>query len=158
MSVMKISSYIRRDLVFSDIPPGDRDDVLRHAVDRLVDADALTADSGQTVYRGILKRERIGSTGIGRGIAIPHCKTSAVETPFVSFMKPVEPVEYGATDGAPVHSLFVVISPLKAADEHLAIMRWIAKIARNDYYAKLLSTTRDPDSLHELFHEIDGAA
>ena len=107
-------------------------------------------------YPGIASNTA-GSSSRGRGIAIPHCKTSAVDKPFVAFAKPVEPIPYGATDGAPVHSLFVVVSPLEAADEHVSILRWIAGIARSDYYAKLLSTTRDPQSLFELFHEIDEA-
>ena len=158
MSSAPISSYLARDLIVTDIAPGERDDVLKAVVERLAEAGAFSADKVTTVYRAILARERKGSTGIGRGIAIPHCKTSAVEAPLIGFAKPVEPIPYGATDGAPVHSLFVVVSPAEAADVHVAILRWIAAIARSDYYAKLLSTTQDPQSLYELFHEIDSGA
>lgn len=155
MSTAPISSYVSRDLILTDIPPGERDDVLKSVVERMSAAGAFAEDKVTTVFRAILSRERKGSTGIGRGIAIPHCKTSAVETPRIAFAKPVEPVPYGATDGAPVHSLFVVVSPMEAAEEHVGILRWIAAIARSDYYSKLLSTTSDPQSLYELFHEID---
>jgi mannitol/fructose-specific phosphotransferase system IIA component (Ntr-type) len=158
VSTAPISSYVVRDLIFTDIPPGERDDVPKSVTERMAEAGAFPADKVTTVYRAILARERKGSTGIGRGIAIPHCKTSAVEKPLIGFSKPVEPIPYGATDGAPVHSLFVVVSPAEASDEHVDILRWIAGIARSDYYAKLLSTTRDPQSLFELFHEIDGRA
>ncbi len=158
MSDNRISSFISPERIFTDIAPGERDDVIKSVVERLCASGAIDEEKTTTVYRAVLQRERKGSTGIGRGIAIPHCKTSAVESPIVGFAKPVEPIPYGATDGAPVHSLFCVVSPLDAADTHVAILRWIAGIARNDYYAKLLSTTSDPQSLFELFQEIDGVA
>jgi len=158
VSTVPISSYVDKNLIVTDIAPGERDDVLKTIVERLSAAGAFAEDKVTTVFRAILQRERRGSTGIGRGIAIPHCKTSAIDAPVIGFAKPVEPIPYGATDGAPVHSLFVVVSPLEAAEEHVAILRWIAGIARSDYYSKLLSTTSDPQSLYELFHEIDGVA
>ena len=156
MPASHISSYCAVERIFTDVPPGERDDVLKTIVDRFAASGAFAADKATTVYRAVLLRERKGSTGIGRGIAIPHCKTSAVTEPVMAFAKTVEPVPFGATDGAPVHSLFMVVSPLESADEHVAILRWIAQIARSDYYAKLLSTTTDPESLYELFLEIDG--
>ena len=147
------AEIIAREHVFTDVPPGPRDDVLRSVCDRLAEAGAFSADDAQTVYRGILKRERMGSTGIGRGIAIPHCRTSVVERPVAAFAKPVEPVEFGATDGAPVHSLFMVVSPLEDKKRHVAILKWIATVARSEYHANVLRTTTDPDSLYDLFLE-----
>ncbi len=158
MPATHISSYISRERIFPDIAPGEREDVLKAIVDRIVLTGAFAEDKATTVYRAVLQRERKGSTGIGRGIAIPHCKTSAIAEPMITFAKTAEPVPYGATDGAPVHSLFMVVSPLESADDHVAILRWIAQIARDDYYSKLLRTTTDPQSLYELFLEIDGRA
>jgi mannitol/fructose-specific phosphotransferase system IIA component (Ntr-type) len=66
-----------------------------------------------------------------------------------------EPIPYGASDGADVHSLFLVLSPAEAHEEHVAILKWIASIARSDYYSKVLTNTSDPDSLHSLFLETD---
>lgn len=158
MAATRVSSYIDRRFVFTDLAPGSRDDVLRAMVRRLADAGAFPEDKASFVLRRILERERVGSTGIGRGIAIPHCKSGVVEKPLLGFAKPVEPIDYGATDGAHVHSLFMVVSPTEAGDEHLAILRWVAKLARSDYYATLLKNTVDPDSLFELFHEVDEQA
>lgn len=152
---LRIRDHLPREHVFVDVAPGERDDVIRGVVERLSTSGAFEEDAVLTVFRGILKRERVGSTGLGRGIAIPHCRTSAVEQPVVAFAKLVEPIDYGATDGAPVHSLFMVISPLEARDEHVGILSWIARMARSEYYTNLLRTTRDADSLHELFLEVD---
>src|SRR5688572_17357868 len=137
------------------LPPGERDDVLKDFVDRLVAAGAFPADAGTTVLRAVLKRERVGSTGVGRGIAIPHAKTSAVTAPIVAFARLAEPIPYGATDGADVHSLFLVVSPAEEGEGHVAILKWIASIVRSDYYSKVLRNTADPDSLYSLFLETD---
>jgi mannitol/fructose-specific phosphotransferase system IIA component (Ntr-type) len=154
----KPSSYLDRRYVFVGIPAGDRDDVLKDFVDRLVAAGAFGEDAATTVLRAVLKRERVGSTGVGRGIAIPHAKTSAVTSPIVAFARLSEPIPYGATDGADVASLFLVLSPAEAGDVHMAVLKWIATIARSDYYSNVLRNTSDPDSLHSLFLETDGSA
>ncbi len=158
MSQAKPSSHLQRKYVFTGLAPGERDSVLRNVVDRLVSAGAFDEPAGTTVLRAILKRERVGTTGVGRGIAIPHAKTSAVSEVVVSYARLVEPIDYGATDGELVHSLFLVVSPPEAGEEHISVLRWIASIARSDYYAKVLGNTTDPDSLYSLFLETDGRA
>jgi mannitol/fructose-specific phosphotransferase system IIA component (Ntr-type) len=155
---MKPSRHLDRRHVLVGITPADKEDVLRDVVDRLVALDAFSAAEGTTVLRAILKRERVGSTGVGHGIAIPHAKTSAVTKPLIAYARTLEPIPYGAADGVDVHSLFLVVSPPEATEEHIAALRWIASIARSDYYAKVLGNTTDPDSLHSLFLETDGQA
>ena len=152
---MRGSDYIQRNHVFTLASATDRAAAIKIVVGRLVESGAVPAQSVKTVVKGILDREALGSTGIGRGIAIPHTKTKVVAEPLVAFAKLGEAVDYGATDGEPVHSLFFVISPFKAADQHVQLLRWISSIARSDYYARLLKNTEDADSLYDLFAEID---
>ena len=75
MATRKPSSYLDRKHVVSGLRPGDRDQVLRDLVEHLVTAGALPGTSATAVLRAVLKRERVGSTGVGHGIAIPHAKT-----------------------------------------------------------------------------------
>jgi len=152
---MKVSQYILRQNVLTDLDVTDREEAIRRAVEALAEVGSVPAKSARTVVKGILEREAIGSTGLGRGIAIPHVKTRVVDTPVVAYVKLPAPIDYGATDGSPVHSLFLVISPFKAAEQHVAILRWVSRIARSEYYAKILANTSDADSLHDLFSEID---
>jgi mannitol/fructose-specific phosphotransferase system IIA component (Ntr-type) len=152
------AKLLKREQVFIDVPAGERDTVLRAVLDRLVAAGALDQEGSTTVLRAVLKRERTGTTGIGRGIAIPHCKTAAVSAPVVAFARTTVPIEYGATDGDPVHSIFLVVSPPEGADAHVEILRSVAKIARDDYASRVLRNTNERDSLFEFFHELDGKA
>ena len=152
------SRHLDRRNVVVGLPSADRDEVLRLFVERLVELGTFSEAAGTTVLRAVLKRERVGSTGVGHGIAIPHAKTSAIETQIVAYARVAEPIPYGSADGVDVHSLFLVVSPTEANEEHIAILKWIASIARSDYYTKVLRNTSDPDSLHSLFLETDGPA
>ncbi|MCE9635972.1 MAG: PTS sugar transporter subunit IIA [Planctomycetes bacterium] len=152
------ASVLRVEHVFGDIPVGDRDSVIRAVLDRLVAVGAIPEDESITVFRAILKRERTGTTGIGRGIAIPHCKTAAVTSPLVAFGKILAPIDYGAADGDPVHSLCVVVSPADAPGVHVEILKSVALLARDDYNARVLKNTFDPASLFDFFRELDGKA
>lgn len=153
-----LSDHLARGLVFSDVAAADRDDVLKVVLDLAVAAQAIDRKKASFVLRFVREREKVGSTGIGRGIALPHCKSSVVDRPFVVFARLREPVEYAATDGEPVHSVFLIASPPEAADVHVAILRTVARLARDDYYARILRNTTDPESLFELFREADGGA
>jgi mannitol/fructose-specific phosphotransferase system IIA component (Ntr-type) len=144
--------------VLTGLPPGEREEVLREFVARLVAVGAIEDSAQTTVLRAVLKRERMGSTGVGRGIAIPHAKTAAVVKPVVAFARLAEPIPYGSADGAGVHSLFLVVSPLESADVHIAILKWIASIARSDYFSNVMKNTSDAESLYTLFLETDGQA
>lgn len=150
------ASLLVREHVFTDLPPVERDELFRLLLDRLVAAGVLTEDASTTVLRAILKRERTGTTGIGHGIAIPHCKTAAVASPLVALARPVEPISYGAADGDPVHSLFLVVSPPEESDAHVAILKSVARIARDDYASRVLRNTSEGGSLFELIRELDG--
>lgn len=152
---MKVSQYLSRSHVLSGVQAVDRDDAIRASIELLAEAGAIPAKSVRTIIKGVLEREELGSTGIGKGIAIPHVKTRVVEEPVVAYARLAESVDYGATDGARVQSLFFVISPFSSAEDHVAILRWISRIARSDYYAKILANTASADSLHDLFLEID---
>lgn len=152
------ASLLVREHIFADVPPVARDEVFREILDRLVGAGAIGQEDSTTVLRAVLKRERAGTTGIGRGIGVPHCKTSAVAKPLVAFARTVEPIEYGAADGDPVQSVFLVVSPSEAADLHVSILRWIATFARDDYVTRVLRNTSDPDLLFDLFREYRGSA
>lgn len=150
--------HLDRRHVFTDIAAATRDDVIREMLDRIVATGAYSESDAVTVLRAVLKRERVGTTGVGRGVAIPHCKTSVVKGPLVAFGRTAAAVDFGATDGEGVRSVFLVVSRPEDADTHVAILRSISRGVRSDYYARVLSNTSDAALLHDLFGEIEGAA
>lgn len=124
---MRLGSLTRPDLVFPDLAATDREQVLRAFADRIA-ASGLVRDA-ETLYRRLGEREQLGSTGIGGGIAIPHCKVDGLKQGLVAVGRVREGVDFGAADGQPVRLFFLVISPSQSPAEHLqalaAISRWI---------------------------------
>ena len=124
---MRLGSLTRPDLVFPDLAATDRAEVLRAFAERIAER-GLVRDA-ETLYQRLAEREDLGSTGIGGGIAIPHCKIDGLKQGMVAVGRVRDGVDFGAADGQPVRLFFLVISPSQAPAEHLqalaAISRWI---------------------------------
>ena len=114
--------------VYFRIPGTTRDEVLHEMAERLV-ALRLIPDASDLVAR-LLDRERLGCTGLGGGIAIPHCKLSGISDVVVAVATTAEPIPFGAADGIPVRLIFLVASPAAAAAAHLQALARISRILR----------------------------
>lgn len=101
------------------------------------------------VHERLVNRERLGSTGMGQGIAIPHCRISQCRRPLGSLLTLAEPVAFDAPDGVPVDLLFVLLVPAEAHQEHLDTLANIAQlISQTDLCARL----RACDNSSDLYH------
>ncbi len=92
-------------------------------------ADALAAESGlkpQTVFEHLLEREKLGSTGLGKGVAVPHCRVAGVTRPLAGLLRTRSGVDYDAPDGVPVSLFFALLAPEEATDEHLQLLAELA--------------------------------
>lgn len=96
----------------------------------------------QAVYEALIAREKLGSTGFGNGIAIPHCRLQGCESPVSALLHLDAPIDFDAIDGAPVDLLFVLLVPEAATDAHLELLRQIASMLdRKDVRDKLRSAS-----------------
>ncbi|NUT74434.1 PTS IIA-like nitrogen regulatory protein PtsN [Pseudomonas sp. C1C7] len=94
----------------------------------------------QAVFEALIAREKLGSTGFGNGIAIPHCRLKGCTSPISALMHLDAPIDFDAIDGAPVDLLFVLLVPEAATDAHLELLRQIASMLdRKDVRDKLRS-------------------
>ncbi len=80
------------------------------------------------VFQALIEREKLGSTGIGKGVAIPHCRVKEIDNIITSFGRSSKGIEFGAADGKPVHSFFVLLAPGNSASLHLAVLARISRI------------------------------
>jgi mannitol/fructose-specific phosphotransferase system IIA component (Ntr-type) len=124
---LRLGDLTRKELIFPDLSALDRAGILREMADRI---EALgLIDSAQDVAARLLERERLGSTGIGAGIAIPHCKVDRLREPILALGIARHGVEFEAGDGQSVQLFFLLVSPTAAAAQHLqmlaAISRWV---------------------------------
>ena len=102
------------------------------------------------VHERILEREALGSTGFGRGVAIPHARIAGLTRPVAVFLRLESPVEFASADGMPVDCVFGLLSPDQAGVIHLQALAAISRLMRDDRMHARLSAAADADSLYAL--------
>lgn len=102
------------------------------------------------LFEKIIERERLGSTGLGNGIAIPHCRINNCSRIIGCLVKLDEPIDFDAIDGKPVDLLFVLIVPNEASDEHLEALSTIAKLFNDETFCQTLRSAKSNEELFNL--------
>lgn len=113
-------------------------------------AAAAAGRSEREIFDTLLQRERLGSTGIGRGVAIPHGKLAQLDRLIGLFARLERPVDFDALDGEPVDLIFLLLAPEGAGADHLKALARIARLLRDDKVADKLRAARDADALFAL--------
>lgn len=106
--------------------------------------------SEKDVLTSLINREKLGSTGLGKGIAIPHGRLKGLESPVAAFLKLSTPIDYDAADGDPVDLVFGLLVPQDASSKHLEILAGIAEMFHNSEYVDKLRACEDAQSIHQL--------
>jgi PTS system nitrogen regulatory IIA component len=143
-------------LVFFRVPGRTRDAVFEDLAGRLAAAGAVR-DGTELVAR-LVKRERDGCTGVGRGIAIPHCRLDAIDGEVMAFATTAEPVDFGALDGIPVDLVFLVVSPTQAAAAHLQAVARVSRLLRVPGVADALRAAGSAEALLSILRTAEGSA
>jgi nitrogen PTS system EIIA component len=149
-----LGSLTRPELIFPDLPAADRQEVLRTLAGRI--AGAGLVKSGDELFQKLWEREQLGSTGIGSGVAIPHCKLQGLAHGIVAVGLVPEGVDFGAADGRPVKVLFLVVSPSGSPGEHLQILAAISRWVRAPHNAGKLLGLCDPAAVYDLLQDGGG--
>ena len=110
----------------------------------------LCGQSERTILEILQQREKLGSTGVGSGIAIPHGKLPKLGKLFGLFARLERPVDFEALDGQPVDLVFLLLAPQAAGADHLKALAMSARLLRNGAIAAQLRATRDPTALYAL--------
>ena len=104
-----------------------------------------------TVYDALFAREKLGSTGLGQGIAIPHGRIKGLKSPVGAFVRLASPVQFDAPDGKPVALVFVLLVPEAANEHHLQLLSELAQMFSDKAFRDQLAATADAAALHGLF-------
>ena len=104
----------------------------------------------QDVFEALIAREKLGSTGFGNGIAIPHCRLEGCDTPVSALLHLEKPIDFDAIDGAPVDLLFVLLVPQAATDAHLELLRQIASMLDRKEVRDKLRSAGSNEALYQV--------
>ena len=121
-------------------------------VSRLL-AEAVPALDGELLYQALMVREGLGSTGLGNGIAIPHCRLQTCDCIVGSLISLREPIDFDAIDGKPVDLLFVLVVPVEHTDEHVRTLARLAEMFSDGGFCKRLRGTEDRQGLYQTYQE-----
>lgn len=148
---MSLAALVRQDLIFPDVPAAEPAELLRALAERIAARGGVR--SADELFQRLWEREQQGSTGIGSGVAIPHCKVPGLRRALIAVGGVPAGVDFAAADGEPVRLLFVVVSPAESPEEHLrslaAISRWLRWLKSKGNAARLLAL-RDPAAVYDL--------
>ncbi|MFM8986954.1 MAG: PTS sugar transporter subunit IIA, partial [Planctomycetia bacterium] len=132
-----------------------KEGVIREMAQALVEAGRIAAGDLEGIVKAIMKREDLGSTGIGRGVAVPHTKHPSVNRLVGTVAVSPEGIEFESLDGEPVQLLFLLVSPPDRPGDHLRALENISRQLRDDSFCKMLKAAKGPVEIQALLEEAD---
>src|SRR5947209_1072166 len=129
---MKFSDFVSREAVKADLTADDKPGVIREMVQALLDAGKIPAAEFESIVKAILKREELGSTGIGRGVAVPHTKHPSVERLMGTVAVSHRGVDFKSLDCEPVYVFVLLISPQDRPCDHLRALEIMSRCLCDD--------------------------
>ena len=147
---MDLSSFIKPEHVFVSLATTTKKQVLQELADR--SAEALGLESRE-IFEGLLERERLGSTGVGHGVAIPHTKLDALDGIFSMFLKLGTAIDFDAEDNQPVDLIWLLLAPTGAGADHVKTLQRVSRLLRDDATREKIRAESDATAIHALLIE-----
>lgn len=148
---LEIHDILTRDTVQVGLPGSTKEDVLNNLIDHLAASSAVR--SVDDVRRAIFEREEIMSTGVGKGLALPHAKSPDVRESVAAFAVTQEPVDFGSIDDQPVRLVFLLVGTEAAKSEHIKILSRVSRLMNRDHFRNRLLNARSSEEIMSIFEE-----
>lgn len=152
---MKLRDFIVTDAVIPSLEASDRDEAILELVTSLSKQGALSEDAVPEVVAALIKREQNGSTGFGKGVAVPHVKHAKVKKMAGIIGRSANGVDFAALDHQPVYSIVLLLSPENQQNQHLAAMNIIFSNLQKDMFRRFLRQAATREDIVELLDEAD---
>ncbi len=152
---MKLSSLIPSAAILDELEATDKRAALKEMVGALSAAGRLSAESAPTLVKALMDREKLGSTGIGKGVAVPHATSESVQGLVGAFGRSAGGIDFAALDGQPVHLVFLILASKDSSGRNLEALARVAKLVRDDRFCRFLRDAKGRKELAELLVEAD---
>ena len=150
MNNAKIIDHLKENMINLDLKAKTKNDVIKELMKSINNSEKITASEKE--LNALYEREELGTTGIGKGVAIPHAKTDAVTDLLVGFGISKEGINYGSIDEEPVKIFFIFLSPLDGNQEYLKILARISRLIREDKFRSSLLSAQTPEKIMEIIN------
>jgi PTS system fructose-specific IIA component/PTS system nitrogen regulatory IIA component len=152
---MKFVDFVSRDAIRTNLDVDNKEQVIRAMANALLESGKIPADQHESIVEAILKREELGSTGIGRGVAVPHTKHPSVKELVGTVAVIDSGVDFDSLDGEKVHLLFMLVSPPDRPGDHLRALENISRQLRDETFCRFLKQSKEPGDVWTLLEEAD---
>ncbi|MBW3596756.1 MAG: PTS sugar transporter subunit IIA [Planctomycetes bacterium] len=152
---MKFADFINVDSIRAELHAADKESVIREMVGALAEAGQVQEGDLESIIKAIMKREELGSTGIGRGVAVPHTKHPSVDRLVGTVAVSASGVEFNSLDGERVQLFFLLVSPPDRPGDHLRALENISRQLRDGMFCKFLKQAKTADEVRQLLDEAD---
>jgi len=147
---MQLRELFTAEAVNLDIEGESKDEILKELIGLL----DLDDKSEAILFKTLKRRENLGSTGIGKGIAIPHCRSLVVNRLRLAYGRKPAGVDFKAIDGEPVHNFFLIVAPpLEVSNQYLPVLGKIAQFAKDPEVPEKLEEIEEPEEFLDLLEE-----
>lgn len=147
---MRLIEFFSADAIKLHLEGSTKDDIIKELIALL----RLDDKSESMLYKMLKRRENLGSTGIGRGIAIPHCRSLVVNKLRVAFGRKPDGIDFRAIDNQPVRFFFVIVAPpLEVSNQYLPVLGRIAQFAKEPDVPGRMETIKEPEEFLRLLEE-----
>jgi mannitol/fructose-specific phosphotransferase system IIA component (Ntr-type) len=152
---MKFADFVSPEAIRAQLTATDKEGAVREMTQALLDAGGIQADEMESIVKAILKREELGSTGIGRGVAVPHTKHPSVDRLVGTVAVSSQGVDFASLDGETVQLFFLLISPPDCPGDHLRALENISRQLRDDTFCRFLKQAKSAEDIKQLLEEAD---
>ncbi len=152
---MKFADFVCVNAIKAELVSDDKPGAIAELVESLVQAGVIAADERDGIVRAIMKREELGSTGIGRGVAVPHTKHPSVDRLIGTVGVCGDGIDFNSLDGEKVQLFFLLISPPDRPGDHLRALENISRQLRDDTFCRFLKRAKTAVDIQHLLEEAD---
>ena len=152
---MKLRDFIVPEAIVSNLQSDSRNDVIRELVTGLAEAGAIDKEATDEIVAALIKREQNGSTGFGKGVAVPHVKHAKVLKMVGTVGRSAGGIDFAALDHQPVYSIVLLLSPENQPQQHLQAMNIVFSNLQKDTFRRFLRQSETREAIVELLDEAD---
>ena len=152
---MKLSEIVTEHRIIPESAAADKAQLLHEMVALLCDSGDLEQDQAKAVERAVMRREELGTTGIGNGVALPHAKHAGVKGLAGALGRSHKGIDFEALDGSPVHIVFLILGSPDAVEPHLEALKKVTALLRDQDFCTFLKRAKDQDELAEILDEAE---
>ncbi len=152
---MKFADFVSKEAIRADLSAEDKPSVIRELTEALRESGRIVASEVESIVKAVMKREELGSTGIGRGVAVPHTKHPSVDHLVGTVGVSQEGVDFDSLDGEKVQLFFLLISPPDRPGDHLRALENISRQLRDETFCKFLKQAKSATDIQTLLDEAD---